>query len=126
MANTIKNTTEKGKYVRIQSSINIKVTAGLQHADYTQPDAHIPDRLKVGSLWPKLTCMITEGVGVYPSEILEWNTVKSLEKEKLITIGETFDDTEDEQVVNKKEELELNLKEAEARKNNGKETLPNI
>lgn len=80
------------EFIRIQSSKTINVTGGLQNKDVTNPDAHIPDRLKVQPTWPKLTCLIKEGVGVYPAEIVDWNTVKALQKDGIITIGEFVDD----------------------------------
>lgn len=80
------------KFVRIQSTCTIEVTAGLQLQDVTNPDAHIGDRLKINPLWPKLTMLIREGVGLYPVEILEWNTVKALADSKILTIGEQVDD----------------------------------
>lgn len=87
----------KGAFVRIQSTKTINVTMGLHNQDVTNPDAHIPDRLKVNPLWPKLTVLIREGVHWYPSEIAEWPTVKALANDKILTIGEFSDncDTED-------------------------------
>lgn len=80
------------KQVRIQSSITITVTSGLQHQNVTNPDAHIPDRLKISPAWPKRSVQIMKGVGTYPAEIKEWATVKNLVKDKLITIGEEIND----------------------------------
>lgn len=77
------------KLVRIQSTITISVTPGLQAKDVTNPDAHIADRLKVSAEWPKCTVLIKEGVGMYPADIVEWNTVKALAKDEILTIGET-------------------------------------
>ena len=86
------------KFVKIQSSKTIQITAGLQCEDVTNPDAHVPDRLRVASRWPKLSVLIREGVHWYPSEITEWNTLKALEKQKILTVGE-FSDTCDEEEV---------------------------
>lgn len=105
---------EKGKYVRIQSSVTIQVTAGLQHEDVTNKDAHVPDRLKVSPEWPKTTVLIVAGTHMYPSEIVEWNTVKALENANIITIG-AYSDEADDDVAKTKEELELALKELEAK-----------
>ena len=99
------------KYVKIQSSININVTSGLYNLDVTNPDAHIPDRLKVKPVWPKITCMIYQGVGWYPSEIVKWNTVKNLVKDKVITIGEYSDDCSDEKVIESKNKITSGLEE---------------
>lgn len=100
---------ENKKYVRIQSTMNIAVTPGLQAQDVTNKDAHVGDRLKVQSLWPKATVNIYEGVGTYPAYITEWNTVKALAKDRVLTIGEYVNEAiknEDEQI---KEELDNNL-----------------
>lgn len=93
-------------YVRIQSNMTINVTAGLQCKDVTNADAHIPDRLKVNPAWPHATCLIRQGVGIYPSCIAEWNTVKALAKDKVLTIGEYLDDAEDDQQRALKQKVE--------------------
>lgn len=97
-------------YVRIQSSKNIRVTMGLNCQDVTNPDAHIPDRLKVNPLWPKLSVLIKQGAGWYPSEIASWNTVKALVDDGILTIGE-FSDTAADTVVAEKEELVKKIEE---------------
>lgn len=105
-------------YVRIQSNTDICVTAGLQAQDVTNPDAHVPDRLKVNPIWPKLTVLIKKGAGIYPSYIAEWNTVKALARDKILTIGEYLDsDAEDvnNEVKGVKEQLEQSIKEIELR-----------
>ena len=101
-------------FVRIQSSKNIQVTCGLQNLDVTNKDAHVPDRLKVNALWPKATLLIREGTGVYPSEIVDWPTVKALANDKIITIGqflEKAETTEEEHVKTKLEEGLNEIKE---------------
>lgn len=70
------------KFVRIQSNETIHVTCGLQNKDVTNADAHVPDRLKVSATWPKATVLIQKGAHMYPSEIVEWATVKALAKAK--------------------------------------------
>ena len=97
-------------YVRIQSSRNIRVTMGLNCQDVTNPDAHIPDRLKINPLWPKLSVLIKQGAGWYPSEIASWNTVKALVDDGILTIGE-FSDTAEDTVVAEKEELVKKIEE---------------
>ena len=106
--------TETKPYVRIQSSMNIRVTSGLQCQDVTNPDAHVPDRLKVNPLWPKLTAFIKQGAGVYPSEIAEWATVKALAKDGVLTVGEFLDSAEPD-VVAQKEELATKIEAAKAK-----------
>lgn len=81
-------------YVRIHSSVTINVTPGLQNQDVTNKDAHVPDRLKVSPLWPKLTVLIQAGEGIYPSEIANWPTVKALEHDKVLTIGQFLDNAD--------------------------------
>lgn len=84
------------KFVQIQSSMTIRVTTGLQNKDVTNPDAHVPDRLKVNPEWPKYQVLIRRGIGRYPAEIIEWPTVKSLANDKILTIGaiEELNETE--------------------------------
>lgn len=98
-------------YVTIQSSISIVVTAGLQSQDVTNKDAHVADRLKIAPVWPKLKILIKKGTGVYPSFITEWNTVKALEADGVITIGKEVD-TADEKMAAKAADLKAELKAA--------------
>ena len=97
-------------YVYIQSNTSIVVTSGLQNDNVTNPDAHIPDRLKVNPVWPKLRVMIKAGRHIYPSLIVEWNTVKSLVKDGVITIGEEVDNPNDVKVEEKAKDLKDELK----------------
>lgn len=103
------------KYVRIQSTMNIVVTAGLQVQDLTDKSAPIADRLKVQAAWPKLTVLIEKGQHVYPIEIVEWETVKALENAGVLTIGEFLDDVNDakeqETLANKRNKLLRNLED---------------
>lgn len=80
------------KYVQIQSDIDINVTAGLNMKNMTKVNSDIPDRLTVMPTWPRLTVLIKQGAHLYPSVITEWNTVKALARNKLITIGTDTDD----------------------------------
>lgn len=84
------------KLVQIQSSTTIRVTTGLQNKDVTNPDAHVPDRLKVNPLWPKHMVLIKQGVGFYPVEIKDWPSVKKLAEDKVITIGQEVEQEPDE------------------------------
>lgn len=102
------------EYVRIQSKVNIKVVPGLQHEDVTNPDAHIADRLKISALWPKMAILLKEGVGTYPAYIAEWNTVKALAKDKIITIGDFVDGAEDRE-VQEKSKLDIEIAEVESK-----------
>ena len=103
-------------YVRIQSDITITVTGGLQHKDNTDKDAHIADKLKISPSWNKLKVDIKKGKGIYPSEIVEWSTVKALEKDGILTIGAFVDDPEDDGQKQVKEELVRNIKEVNQEK----------
>lgn len=92
-------------YVYIQSNTSIVVTAGLQNENVTNPDAHIPDRLKVNPVWPKLRIMIKAGRHVYPKLITEWATVKALVKDGILTIGEEVDNPNDIKMEEKAKDL---------------------
>lgn len=88
------------KMVQIQSSITIRVTCGLQNKDVTNPDAHVPDRLKVNPEWPKHQVLIRKGIKKYPAEIKAWPSVQALAKDKILTIadlGEVDMDTLDDE-----------------------------
>lgn len=89
------------KFVQIQSSATIKVTTGLQNKDMSNPDAHIPDRLKVMPEWAKCQILIRQGAHRYPAEIAEWATVKALVRDKVLTIGaiSDVDDLNDEEKI---------------------------
>lgn len=80
------------RFVRIQSTTTIHVTPGLQYKEVTNPDAHVPDRLKVMPMWPSHAICIRSGVGIYPSEITEWAAVKALVDCGVLTIGEFVDE----------------------------------
>lgn len=99
------------QYVRIQSSMTINVTSGLQAKDVTNADAHIPDRLKVNPAWPKATCLILAGAGVYPACVAEWPAVKALAKDKVLTIGEYLDNAETPEQEVLKQKVETGVKD---------------
>ena len=116
------NKRETKAFVRIQSNVTINVTMGLQNQDVTNADAHVPDRLKVNPLWPKLTVLIRQGVHWYPSEIAEWPTVKALVEDKVLTIGEFSDSCEEqEETKTTKDALKANVDNMNARLGNDKE-----
>ena len=107
----------KSNTVRIQSSMTITVTSGLQCNDVTNKDAHIPDRLKVAPEWPKYSIQIMQGVGDYPAEIAKWNTVKALVDAGIMTISESTNEAKEEDVA--KVEA-LNAKKEEKQGKRGK------
>lgn len=95
---------EARKYVKIQSNMTIRVTGGLQFDDYTKRDSDIPNRLKVAPEWPKLMVLIQVGQHTYPSEIVNWSSVRALQEKGILTIGE-FTDDEADNVAETKAEL---------------------
>lgn len=103
------------KYVKIQSSKNIQVTGGLSFLDLTDPKQAIPNKLKIQPLWSKEKIKLKMGSAWYPSYITEWSTVKSLNKDGVITIGEFADTLPDNVSEEEKNEViahEQRLKEA--------------
>ena len=94
------------KFVQIQSSVTIRVTTGLQNKDVTNPDAHVPDRLKVNPEWPKHQVLIRKGAYRYPAEIVEWESVKALANDKILTIGSI--EEVDESKLDELEQKDLN------------------
>lgn len=94
------------KFVQIQSDVTIRVTTGLQNKDVTNPDAHVPDRLKVNPEWPKHQVLIRKGAHRYPAEIAEWASVKALAKDKVLTIGSA--EEVDESKLDELEQKDLN------------------
>ena len=103
------------KFVRIQSNIDIMVSAGLQTIDMSNRDAHVADRFNVKSAWVGTRVLITKGMNYYPSEIAAWDSVKALAKDKLLTIGEEVDEVpgtaeEVKKVEDTKEKLTKEIK----------------
>lgn len=80
------------KFVRIQSDVDIMVSAGLQSINMSNRDAHVADRLNVKSAWVGTRILITKGTAYYPAEISKWDSVIALAKDKLLTIGEEVDE----------------------------------
>ena len=98
-------------FVEIQSTTTINVTKGLQFSDYTNPNAPIANKLNVKPRWTKTIILIKEGKHIYPSEIIEWESVKSLEKSGILTIGKFVDG--DENAIKEKNRLDKAEKELE-------------
>ena len=80
------------KFVRIESQIDIMVSAGLQSINMSNRDAHVQDRLNVKSAWVGTRILITKGPGDDPAEIQQWDAVQALAKDKKLTIGEECDE----------------------------------
>ena len=105
---------QEKQFVRIQSDETINVTMGLSYNDVTNPDAHIPDRLKVQPSWASTTVLIKKGTGFYPAYIANWSTVQRLVEDKILTIGE-FTDEASEEEKEVKAKLDLNIAEVKNR-----------
>lgn len=98
------------EFVYIQSTTTIVVAPGLQNEDVTNPDAHVPDRLRINPVWPKMRIMIKEGRHIYPKMIKDWPSVKALIKDNVLTIGEEVDDVDDNALKEKVEDIKTELK----------------
>lgn len=88
--------------VQIHSKVNITVTKDLAAQDHTNPDAHIPDRLKVAPTWLANECKIKEGQHVYPAEIADWATVQALAADGILTINRLVAPPANKSAVKKK------------------------
>lgn len=104
------------KYVKIQSQRNIQVTGGLSFLDMTDPKQAVANKLKVQPLWSKEKLKIRVGSAWYPSYITEWPTVKSLNKQGIITIGEFADTLPDDIPNEEKNEVVANEQKLEEAK----------
>lgn len=80
------------KYVLITSTITIEVTRDLGSVNLTNPTAPMADKLNVKPRWVPFRYLIKAGTYYYPAQIKNWKTVKSLEKDRLLTIGAETDD----------------------------------
>lgn len=110
----------KSNTVRIQSSMTITVTSGLQCSDLSnESQQNIPNRLKVAPEWPKYSIQIMQGVGDYPAEIAKWNTVKALVEAGVMTISQSTNEAKEEDAA--KVEA-LNAKKEEKQGKKGKNT----
>lgn len=84
------------KFIRIQSTRNIEVTPGLLSIDMTNPDAHVPDRFKVATGGTSgMRVLLKEGTHYYPACIKGWSVMPALARDKIITIGEEVDATDE-------------------------------
>lgn len=97
-------------YVKISSDITINVTSGLQHNDITKKDSDIPNRLKVLPMWS--SCLIKQGIHIYPANVAEWPTVKALVKDnKLAIVGFTDEAGNEDEAELKREKAKLDVEE---------------
>lgn len=81
-------------YITISSDRDIRVTPGLGYKDVTEKDLPVANRLKVLPEWQKNAVLIKKGVGIYPSAIASWNTVKALVKLNVLTLGKECDNAD--------------------------------
>lgn len=103
------------KFVRIQSEMNIEVTEGLQSIDMTNRDAHVADRLRVASAWVQSRVMIRKGAGWYPACIQDWSSVKSLVRNRVLTVGVEADECDDQEAYAILQRVENAHRDYEAR-----------
>ena len=94
------------KYVKIQSSMNIAVTPGLQYSDYTKKDSDLPNRFNIKARWHNASVEIKTGAHYYPAEIVKWNTVKALADKGILTIGEYVESIPDSKLADEAEKVE--------------------
>ena len=76
------------QYVQISSTINITVTNGLTAVDKTDKANVSENKFNVQETWSKNSVSIKKGVGNYPKVICDWETVKVLQANKILTIGQ--------------------------------------
>ena len=81
------------KFVQISSLVDIRVVRDYDYIDLNPKDtAEKNSGVKVNPLWVGSEVLIRKGVGVYPSEITKWSSVKKLAEIKKITIGADTDE----------------------------------
>lgn len=86
-------------FVKIQSIINITVDAGLTCINMTNADARVAERLKVQPTWVGTRINLEVGAHYYPAIIKTWDSVKSLAKRNILTIGEECDECPEQEKV---------------------------
>ena len=116
----------KSNTVRIQSSMTITVTSGLQCSDLSnESQQNIPNRLKVAPEWPKYSIQIMQGVGDYPAEIAKWNTVKALVEAGVMTISQSTNEAKEEDVA-KVEALNAKKEEKQGKRGKNAKSLDEL
>lgn len=80
------------RFIRIQSSKNIAVTAGLQSIDMSNRDAHVADRLNISQVWTGTRVLVKNGVAYYPAVLSTWPAVKKLAELNILSLGEQVDE----------------------------------
>lgn len=91
------------KFVKITNISNgVQVSPDLRSINTTNYRSPTADRLKVKPAWTRFRIIIKTGTHYYPSIITKWESVKSLEKSNIITIGvetDTCDEPEAEEML---------------------------
>lgn len=100
------------KFILIQSNQTVRVTRGLDVIDNTNYNSDIPNRANFRPNWTKSTVIIKAGQFAYPIEITEWQSVKALEKDGVLTIGKELEDGD--------AKIDENAKKADERLQEGK------
>lgn len=100
------------RFIIIDSKIDITVTNGLSSADKTNYGSKVGNNLNVQPLWTRTAVHIKAGKHVYPSEIADWQTVKTLEENNVFTLGREIDDGTPEE-LQMLEEFRAELKQVE-------------
>ena len=103
-------------YILIQSKKTIKVTNGVTYVDTTNPNSRSENPISIRPSWQFATVLIKAGQHAYPKEIAEWPTIKALQKDKILTIGQEVDENDEEYA-----ELIPDAKAAEAKLEDGKD-----
>lgn len=80
-----------GKFIKISSTTQITVNAGVMFINTTNKDSQAVDRLNVRQIWDRLQVDIKQGIHWYPSMIKEWDTVKALAKQDILGLAEEAD-----------------------------------
>lgn len=76
------------------SGTTIVVTRGVECINSTNIKSPMGDRLSIKPAWTNFQVVLKIGVGYYPIEIKNWNTVKNLEKDRQVTIGKEVDEAD--------------------------------
>lgn len=94
------------KFVQISSTTTITVTGPILYLDRTNTQSLATERLNIQQMSSGLKCQILQGNGYYPSCILEWGTVKALQKAGKFVIGADTDEVDDPKAIQEYERLE--------------------
>lgn len=113
-----------GKFIEIQSSINITVTYGLGGVNHSKPEEEAVqgrDFIKVEPHWQESAVKILRGKHIYPAEIKDWPTVKKMVEAGHFTIGQETDgegkaETEIKSAETKAAEIEKAMKVSRGKK----------